>query len=445
MKLLVNVLAMAAMTAGADSPSHPVPLLSPTNPPTSSTWTVHGRVMVAHRMPELAALAPSGCPIEGIKVQVSAKEKILGVWGWYNAWETVTTDAGGYFSITRSLSDNERRFKVEVKFQDDDLLEIRHETSTSSTTKVKWYLVYESDTERSPGSVDLGTFTFDSSGSHDLNDYEARSHADIWVLAKKAIDELASYGSAYEFGAQVKIKFPHSSWFGAVEASYANPYTRVVYIHEHDFEADVVLHELMHVWSYDHGTEEAVLADTLVGLGTTHGSTNAPTAFLEGFAEYAAWELMAALFGEDEVAPYNRYHLYDELGLLNLAEVQEHDDGWLSLLRAMTCSDLFHRDFLEPGDYDSSDYALDLHSVPIPIEAVVDVPNLGFKDILRVFMASSSAGYSSDIAFRSVTMTGFLTRAAAILSAMDSNDATNFQSLVNPRGTSQPWKLFLRM
>jgi hypothetical protein len=185
------------------------------------SWTVKGRLKVEHRLSELKT-AYGTSSLGNVLVKVSAKEKvpIIG-WGTWNAWPTVRSKSDGSFTVSNTKNCDRRRFKVEVKFQD-DALEVRHEHSTSSLDKVKWYtIIDETGGDHAPGTTDYGDEIFRASGAHDLDDDEAWSHADIWFLYKKAIAKAASYGSSYAFTGQVKVKYPHNSLLAGdnVEAS----------------------------------------------------------------------------------------------------------------------------------------------------------------------------------------------------------------------------------
>jgi hypothetical protein len=103
-------------------------------------YTVDGTIRVEHQLSELRALGATS-PLEGIQVRVQSRSRVLGVWGTWATWDVDVTDADGWFSLTRSMGCGAHQVRVHVKFQDDDL-EIRHEHSTSSTTKVLWYLAY---------------------------------------------------------------------------------------------------------------------------------------------------------------------------------------------------------------------------------------------------------------------------------------------------------------
>ena len=60
------------------------------------TWKVKGKVKLKHNDSTISTLFGSEVALEDLQVKVSAREKILGVWGPFNSWDTVTTNSDGY-------------------------------------------------------------------------------------------------------------------------------------------------------------------------------------------------------------------------------------------------------------------------------------------------------------------------------------------------------------
>ena len=410
------------------------------------TWSVTGQLSVEHQLSELQAKYGGKSYLKGIKVKVSAKEKIFGVWGTWNSWGEEITSSSGSFSVTKTKNCNPRRFKAEVKFQSDDL-EVRYQYSTSDPlTDVKWYTIYEeTEGEHDAGTLSLGEKTFSSSGRQDLNDWEARRHADIWVLYQLAIEYVASLGSDYQFTTQIKVKYPHDGIAGDnVETSYANPTTKVIYIVKNSvkdcFNTPTLLHELGHIWAYNHTTGEICLTETLLSNGSTHGLVDDPcTAFHEGFADWWMDKMTEALFGTSPPLPYNRAYLSTGgLGtaLTSLSLMQRHDDGWISVFHTLTTKDLHRYTFKESGSSVTSPY---IEIKPITIMTTnCSSPDLSFKNVLRVFNEDASAGYPSKLSRDDTTIDAFLTRVEKILSSFTSDHRDLYKDLVDPSKTVQP-------
>lgn len=404
------------------------------------SWTVKGKVAVEHQLSELMEKFDTKSYLKGIKVKVSAKEKVLGTWGSYNSWGELTTNADGEYSVTEEKNCDDRRFKVEVKFQDSDL-EVRHEHSTSNLfVDVKWYTIID-DNEMSSGTVDFGDRAFSANGANDLNDFEARRHADIWKLYQLAIEHMKSMGSEFAFKGQVAVKYPHNGITGdSVEASYANPTTKKIYIVKNsqrdNFTVPTLLHELGHRYFYDHMSGEICLTETLLLKGATHGLVDDHcAAFSEGVAEYWKDMMREALFGKSEVLPFSRHHLASGgqgTPLTNLSLMQRHDDGWLSVFHTITLDKIHKYDF--GTSTSGSTRVTEKPSSPFGC----DSPSIGLKEVLKVFNEASDAGFPKKLLRNETTISAFLARVNGILGTFSQDHEDLYKDLVNPSKTVQP-------
>lgn len=415
------------------------------------TWTIRGTLAVEHQLPELAEKFGGESFLKNVEVKVSAREKLLGVWGPWNSWGTDRTNSRGEFTISKSKDGSTRQFRVKVKFQD-ETLEVRHETATSSTTKVKWYTILEESNEQEPGTFDMGKRTFRSGGRDALGDFEARRHADIWTLYQMAYEHMASFGAAYAFPSQIKVKHPHDGITGdGQEASYWNPTTKVGYIVKNsrrdDFDTETLLHELAHLYAYTHMSGEICLTETLLTTGSTHGLvTDSCVAFGEGFAEWWKDKMMEELFGETPRLPYSRAYLARTLGLTSRTLVQRHDEGWRSVLHLLTTPELHAYDvgtaengstFIQPTRSAVSQSAMSASIVTMP-QTQCESPSIGFKNVLKIFQANGEKGYAKDLARSETSIAAFLDRAEALLKKMTPEYRDLFLALTDPQSGVQP-------
>ena len=404
-------------------------------------WTVKGKVAVEHQLTELQEKFGTKSYLKGIKVNVSAKEKVVGVWGTYNSWGDLTTNANGEYSVTKEKNCDNRQFKVEVKFQDNDL-EVRHEHSTSNPlTDVKWYTIIE-DNEMPSGTVDFGDRTFKAGGANDLDDFEARRHADIWKLYQLAIEHMESMGSEFAFTTQIKVKHPHNGITGdSVESNYANPTTKVIYIiknsQKDSFNVTTLFHELGHIWAYNHTSGEICLTETLLLDGGTHGLVDDHcVAFHEGFAEWWKDMMREELFGKSEVLPFSRRHLASGgvgTSLTNISLMQRHDDGWLSVFHTLTLDSIHKYDF---GTSTSG-------SIPtVAVKSVIPLgcssPSMGMQKVLKVFNEASNAGFPKKLSRDETTISTFLARVDGILNTFSQDNEDLYKDLIDPSKTVQP-------
>jgi hypothetical protein len=397
-------------------------------------WTVKGTVKVTHQISELATKYGATSPLEGVLVKVSAKSKVAGVWGTYAKWDQLRTDKNGKFSFTKDKSSGDRKFKVEIKF-DDSKMELRHRTATSSLTKVKWYTARDG-VQKSSGTVDFGDITFRSGGANELGDMEPRGHADIWKLMHAVVDRLEDMGSNFEYTTKLKIKFPHDSAVVGQDIPYANPTTKVVYIPEGWLTSDTIIHECGHIWAYNHMKGEICLTETLILDQNTHGLVDDHcVAFGEGSAEYFKDKMEEEIFAKTAQLPYNRAYLANTLNLTNLGLVERHDMGWRSVLHMLSMPNLHKYDFFNVNATGVGSLVADKNIIPRGCTS----PNIGFQNVLNVFNENSSKGRSKKLVRAETTILEFLDRAEDILTTkMTPDNRDMFEKLARPQRTEQP-------
>lgn len=418
------------------------------------SWTVSGTVKVQSQEPELITKFGAQIPLKGIKVKISGATI-----GWFDEWGTVTTDANGKFSLTVQKGCDDRKFKIEVKFQSDEV-EVRHEHSTSDLlTDVKWYtIMQDDDRRRSPGNIQILPTIFDAGKPQDLSNSEARSHADVWIITNTLRDHIAGYGPKFKFLNQTAIKYPHNGIASdAVEASYSNPITQVVYIFksndgtEDHLNVRTVMHELMHTWAYQHVSGELDLATNLIFTGSTHcANEKEHISFHEAFAEFSMERLYEEIYGQKHTLPYNRDALKEGLScegsvdrINTLRDMEIHEFGWMSLFRMLTTKDL-HK-YTYGGEASSSDpdpYHTSNASVFITLSSNQNSTgcssplDLTLKDILNVFLPHSSKGFNDNLKKSEMNFDDFMHRAAKILAFEDKE--AGLKNLLDPSKTTEP-------
>ena len=397
----------------------------------------------------VAVKYPDGAPLEGVTVRISGRAKVAGKWATYKKWQDVKTNADGRFYVRTVRDCAARQIRVRVRFQD-LTLEVRHGRSTSSTTKVKWYDLHTNVT-RSGGRWNMGEMTFRRGGSGNLGAFEPRRHAQIWVVYRDAQKWLAAQGPRHRFIAPIKVKYPHNGWIAkdenkegnAVEASYVNPTTKIVYIVRNSrtdqFNLNTLLHELGHVWAYQHTSGEICLTQALLN-GGTHGVLNNPCpAYHEGFAQYFADEMAVALWYRGRrVRPWSRAYMrsggYWQTPVTSLSLMQRSDEGWRSF---------FH--MLDLGGIDKFDFNVSGDTVALAKPQQATCGNtqglLSFKEVLRSF--SNPDGHSGHMTRADTTFSKFLDRAGRIFPKVSSNRKAGYLKLADPANTTQPWS-FIR-
>jgi hypothetical protein len=426
----------------------------------SERWTIKGRIVVDHLLPELSEMRGSRSALPGIGVKVSARSKIPLGWGTWNAWDTVTTGADGRFQVTKDKGSDRRQFKIEILF-DSSRLRIKEGKETAFSldahgfpvdvdldlTDKDWHDIFsdkDDDTDRKAGVHDLGDVA--------VAPTVVRKHADAWLLYNAVMDLLASFGPAFAFTRKVVLKYPASlsapGW-----SSYANPFNDHIYIKDDQFNAYTITHELMHRVEYDHCTGETAMAWQLAKHGDTHQTreNTSYVPFLESFADFAAVKVLQAISGgtiknfadgfpyarPDQ--PFSRAFIGGALGEQerNLANLDYTERGWYGLFAVLTFPFLDRVDvdrFFTGTEGEDTRYAF--------VSLFSDLTDLRlgftFKDVLTIFLPRPSQNIDAVLSTQEMNFRDFLERAGKILPGLDASRIRAVKSLLNPAARAAP-------
>ena len=375
------------------------------------SWTVRGKIEVRESVTD-----PAGTQhdrgLKSVQVKVSAAT----VGRVYNSWGTVYTNSSGEFSISKSKNCSQRHFKVQVKFDHSDL-------AVKNPSGDEWHVVYETSSKRSSGTLNIGDRTFrDGSGTSDLTEEDSYRRALAWYVVKKVIDRLQSEDSYFDFPGQVHVRYPAAV---ISNTSYANGIDRSAYIDPTNIGGDrdfieVCVHEVMHLWNYDHNHGMSNWLAAVWGDSSTHGFQEDPNiAFHEGFAEFAMEELMTEIWGWPKTAYWDRDDM-DSRGLTSLSMIEQNDDAVQHALHLLTTEDIY------PSDTILRDCPSD--------------PNLTLWDILSVFEAAPGAGYPDEweVGDADSGLIDFFDRVEDILPNFDQTDEDVYLDIIDPNSTGEP-------
>lgn len=416
-------------------------------------WTVNGTVKVETQQDDLRTKFGSQIPLKGIQVKVSGATI-----GGFDSWDTVSTDSDGKFTVRKSKSCEDRKLKIEVQFENDKI-KVMKDPGLAPTTGAKWYtIIQDTERRRKAGAIQIVPTVFASGKNLDLNDADARDHADIWVIANALHDHLASFGTNFKFTAKTVIEYPNNDQFinDNAEASFTNPVTRDVNIFrsndgkEDHLHSSTLFHEMMHLWAYQHTSGEIDLATNLLATGSTHCvNTKEHISFHEGFAEFAMEKLMEDIFPASyptKSLPFNRDALMEGMtceGQINnintLLDMEQHEYGWMSLLRTLTTKGLvnytYKGDATSRSRFNSSVFISDPAGLTA-LQGTCSSPDLKFKDVLGVFLPHSNKGFSDNLKKSEMNLNSFLNRAAKIHGFEDRNQG--IKNLLDPAKTTEP-------
>jgi len=409
---------------------------------TQQTWTITGTLRVQES--ELTEVATYR-PLPNAEVEVFASN-----FGIYDSWGTVRTNSDGEFTLRKEKDKSKRKFKVQVRFADSEL-----EINSGALSDPLGFLspaikVFEHSSEVEGPSINIGTRSFVQGNSGELGSQQNVRQAISWYVMKTVINTLQATDSYFDFNGKIKVIYPANVVSGT---SYANGVTRCAYIHKNSstdqWDVPTVLHEVMHLWNYDHnyGTSNWLAAVVCPPDWDTHSQEEKrPIAFHEGFAEYAAYGLLQELWGHEPQTrferpkAYSRYGLRVGLGIHTADEVERNDGAVYRGLALLTGRALYKKVFgseevrqptadgFLPAVLDSSNL-----SCPEPAE-------LSVFDVLKVFQANAAAGWPTEwqVGDNEYGLYRFFHRAADVLSGLDEGTKDLMLDLLDPDSTVEP-------
>jgi hypothetical protein len=383
----------------------------------------------------------SSRPLAGVEVEVSASN-----FGIYDSWGTVRTNADGYFTLRKEKDGSKRKIKVKVRFADGDL-EVNAGLLANPGDFISPAIeVFEHRHEVEGPTIDVGTRCFKSGANGELGEIDHIRRAIAWYVCKKLITTLKEKDSYFAFNDKIKVIYPAKVASGI---PYANGITRCAYIQSGWWDIQTVLHEVMHLWNYDHNHGTANWFGAVfcpVDLNTHGQAERRPIAFHEGFAEFASWELLYELWGPKvqsgstrvKKLPYSRYALVNELHLDTIDEVEQNDKGVHSALSLLAAESLYT---LKLGTKNSrTDNDPEPDEVDITGHACPVSPGVTIWDVLKVFQANASKGLTTEwqVGNNDYGVRKFIERAETVLSKLDDATKDLMLSLIDPSSTVQP-------
>jgi len=426
-------------------------------------------------------------PLAGVRVQVSAKQFDGDPTGW-EEWGDTYTDSDGNFTIRNIKNQTNRLFRVRVMFKNDalriyppndsllkkfvdcaiglipggiitslaevaeDALEQLLEQTTRVLYDCQWLTAHQdgAGNKHEPPNVDFGNLVFRAGGVEELGGATERKHAELWLIARKAMDLVNGLDVDLRFRGDRPLAFlyPHDNPVigDAVEASYSNPYNDITFLinnsQQDHFNTGTILHELMHLWTYQHTSQEERLATYLLLHGSTHTGRLAPwVAWYEAFAEATSNELYREIFGTQgtvyggfsaERRPFSRPYLIRH-GITSLDDVQNFEYGWLSTFGLLLCPDVCDLDLTTSGPY-AADTSPGVKDKGSPI---CSAPKIPLADLLRV-VANAPDGRDGGMTRQEMQLGLFLRRCTEVLSQFTSEKADAYLRILDPKETRQP-------
>ena len=390
-------------------------------------WTISGTLQVEDFLTpntELDRDGPAGTavalwPLAGVRVLVKGS---LFDNGPYGSFANGVTDDLGHFRIRARKSDQARKFQVHVELED-ATLSVR-EKDISETL-----VVYQSREKESGRGIDLDDVLL-RSGSNGL---PTTSHWKLltWYLIKSVIDTLEENGQAFK--RKIRVRVPVSTISGA-------PWARGiladnVYVTADTFNLVTLIHEVMHLWNYQHNSGISNWLGAVWGDSDTAGQQEQPNiAFHEGFAEFAAWELMHLIWGLEKGLPYSRQNLSSTRSLTSLDMVERNWKGVVGCFRLLTAENPAELAVGVASGAVSTYAAATANTTGCPTGQLVT-----FYDVLRVFSPARAAGWNTEweVGNGSFGIRRFFRRASDILDGFSDSASQLMLDVLDPAGTTE--------
>jgi len=358
-------------------------------------WEISGRFQVWEDFTPPADTY-STRDLAGVRYEISTSTIRRG--GWKKIRSGFAGSNGGFSYDWNAPNEKHRRFRVRIYF-DDDRLTVRPWRLLSTEAKplrsvdTPAYLVHRDDEFRDSGpDADFGDLVItESDGPFDMGRKRVYRQAVIWYVMRTAQDALEGQDPWLGFNKRLRVICPADThtWAGG----------NTVHLTPKYFNVNTLVHEAMHIWNYqhNHGT-----TNWLCSMGKTHGRQEKPNiAFHEGFASWAAQEIVTLLWRNDAIKsqrPYNRKWLYDEHRLADLAELERNDDGVASALRLLTWPAAYRLRFgtseIAPGGEPRTAQLLEESDV-VGLDCA-SPPDFSVWELLSVFRADPDRGWAKD-------------------------------------------------
>ena len=363
-------------------------------------WYIHGRVQVEveesfRRKGEDSSVQA----LHGILVEIHASTNRNG--GWTLLTREVRTTESGYFLFEYDAPDEPTRFRVRVYFVD-ALLKV---TNDRGPNRPAWpvpgvprVLILRDDEFRahrqdSSGKliVSFGKLIFRDGEPFDLGRKNTIRRAEFWYAVKHVQIALAERDSWLAFKKQLWVIYPSNLFTWAGPGSIV----RITKNPKYD-DIDTLLHEVMHVWNYQHNKGMTTWIFAWVTCGTHTNRETKAVAFHEAFASWASGELCGLLFQlEGHYRPRHKQHLVTEGDLDTMHHFEKFGDAVITALRLLTVPEPYKLLF---GTRDTPpDGATGFGAVSMSDEEYASLrcpadPDLGFWHILLSMQANGDMG-----------------------------------------------------
>ncbi len=213
--------------------------------------------------------------------------------------------------------------------------------------------------------------------------------------------------------------------------------------HDGGKNPEVALHELMHIWAYQHSRNEGLVGtyfidqtvSNFIGIGDgelTHGVVNETyVAFHEGFAEWAAEFLKPRIGPKSRTDPWSPTFLkgYSN-GIPSFSKIEFADRGWYNIFSLMQAPKPWEFNFETSDDNLSRTNTSAADIIPFKN---CKVGNLDFTELMNVIDRKGQ----QDIATGNMNWSSFSNRVNSQSNGVSGSDIQAYKKMLDPTSSRQ--------
>jgi len=339
-------------------------------------------------------------------------------------------NSSGYFSFDSRRVCSQHNLRVQVRLDDSNL-------QVANPGGEEWMTIYTTPSKRGSGTLQIGSRVFDDDVSGTLGARGNVRRAITWYMVKTVQTRLAAEHDWLKYDRKIHVRYPANT---VGDVSYAEGITMTAYIDVHGtsdaWDADTVLHEVMHLWNYQHNHGTTNWVSAVLHDGSTHGFQEDPNvAFHEGFAEFAKDELLYNIWGRDKRLPRSRRGLATQ-DLVDLDVLDGSDRGVKYALYLLTSEDVYGLRFGTDGQ---AGYGSVARRVPVGASCPAS-PDLTLWDVMLAFKGRDGTKWERDweVGRAGHGIYRFFDRITDLNNRFSASHKSRYLALLDPESSVEP-------
>ncbi len=402
-------------------------------------WVLNGRLRVRER---LTTGSRKTRDLSGVRVVISGTT----TGAKWRQWGAVRTDDKGKFRLVVDKSRARRRFKIKVFLEDQFLrvmrprfLRVAKDKGETQSAPIE---ILRDENRRTGQTIPFGTLNLDDGATQGRKRRQGRRAA-LWYVARRIQDELVARDQWLGFNEQLTVVYP-SIWFTSGMGNRVRIASDNYAPGNPSYNLKDVIHEIMHIWNYQHNQGTTDWATAAIAGFDTHNRQEPPNvAFHEGFAEWASYALQHELWQRRLELPRNRFWIASDNDGPEVADMDEFErndycvtSALLLLINPYPYSLIFGTATHRPEGVRRFT-AVDT-TIPVPMDC--PSKSLDLWDILLAFRGGRHANWPTDweVGNRQFGLRRFFDRLSDIFPEKFPEETRNiFLRVLDPEGTEE--------